>query len=97
MDLVTLQIPISKALKAKAEKTAREYGFSSLAETVKKLLTQFARRELVIDQEPEPVKLSPRAIKRYNKAIKDIKSGKTKGKVFDSSDSTDKIMEYLNS
>lgn len=75
MDQVTLQIPISKTLKAKAEKTAREYGFLTLAETVKKLLTKFVRRELVIDQEPESVTLSPRAKRRYAKAVREIKQG----------------------
>ncbi|MEK7165778.1 MAG: hypothetical protein AAB874_03155 [Patescibacteria group bacterium] len=76
MNQVTLTIPISKSLKDKAEKTAREYGFLTLAETVKKLLIKFSNRELVVEQEPEPVQLSPRAIKRYNKIIDRIDKGK---------------------
>lgn len=96
MNQVTLTIPISKTLKQKAEIVARKQGYLSLSETIKKFVSMFARHELTLEPEEEVV-LSPRAIKRYNKAIKDIEAGKIKGKTFDSSASIDEIMEYLNS
>ena len=42
MDKVTLQIPMSKSLRIKAEKTALEQGFSSLQELIRVFLKKMA-------------------------------------------------------
>lgn len=75
MNQVVLQVPVSKSLKERAETVARDQGVS-LTETIRKLLAQFARRELRIETETdEYITLSPRAKKRYAKAIREIKQG----------------------
>lgn len=57
MDVTTLQVPLSKNLKANAAAVAKEFGFSSLQEIVRILLTKLAKRELqltVSDRMPKP-------------------------------------------
>lgn len=77
MDQVTLQISISKSLKIQAETAARKQGFPSLVDSVRTFVTQLAKRELKVSEEPsEYVKLSPRAKKRYKKMEQDFKFGR---------------------
>jgi len=49
MDTTTLQVPLSKNLKSEATNVAKEYGFSSLQEVVRVLLTLLAKRQLNIN------------------------------------------------
>ncbi len=66
---------MSKSLKSTATVIASEYGFSSLQELVRVLLTKVARRQMVITVQ-EPVLLSRSAQTRYALMDKDFKSGK---------------------
>lgn len=77
MDTTTLQIPISKNLKLSATLVAKNYGFSSLQEITRVLLTKLAKGELNVSVEQFPaVKLSLKNEKRYMKMDKDFKNGK---------------------
>jgi len=77
MDTTTLQIPISKNLKASATAVAKDFGFSSLQEVTRVLLTKLAKRELNVSVEQFPaVMLSAKAEKRYAKMDEDFKTGK---------------------
>ena len=76
METTTLQIPISKDLKSNATAVARDYGFSSLQEIIRVILTKLARRQLVVQIEEMPIKLSARAEKRYLQMEKDFETGK---------------------
>lgn len=93
MNRVVLQIPIDIALRKAAEKSALEQGFSSLQEVTRIFLKQLAKKTISVNFE-QTIKLSPKAIKRYNKAIDDIESGKVKTSSFDN---VDELMKHLNS
>lgn len=74
----TLQVPVNAALKSRAAKAAKAMGFSSLQETVRLFLNKLAsgamRVELTSLDADEYV--SPKALARYDKMERDIKSGK---------------------
>ena len=94
MNMTNLQVPISKSLKNDATAVAREYGFSSLQEITRVILTKLAKRELNVSVEQFPaVQLSSEATKRYNKMDEDFK----KGKNVDSFDSVEALMKDLRS
>ncbi len=76
MNRTVLQIPVNAALRQRAEKEALHQGFSSLQEAVRIFLKKLATKQIGITLGEESVKLSPRAIKRYNKILKDIEKGK---------------------
>lgn len=77
MDTTTLQVPLTKQLKASATSVAEEYGFSSLQEIVRVLLTKLSKRELGVSIEQFPtVRLSAKNEKRYAKMDEDFKNGK---------------------
>lgn len=80
-----LQVPMSKELRDQASSKARNMGFSSLQETVRVFLGKLAQGEVNIKFE-EAVQLSPKAIKRYNKIIDEIESGKVKLKSYSNVD-----------
>lgn len=71
-----LQIPMSKSLRDGAGKAAKEMGFSSLQETIRVFLKQLEERFLTLSFEPKAEQLSPKAIRRYNKIIDEIDSGR---------------------
>ncbi len=71
-----LQVPISKELRVKAEKAAKNQGFSSVQELVRLLLTKMSRGQLEVRIEEPAVQLSPKAIRRYNKIIDEVEVGK---------------------
>lgn len=56
MDTTTLQVPLTKELKTKATKVAKEYGFSSLQEVVRVLLTLLAKGQLNFNLEKSKTK-----------------------------------------
>lgn len=87
-----LQVPMSKELRDQATSIARNMGFSSLQETVRVFLGKLAQGQVNIKFE-ETVQLSPKTIKRYNKMIDEIETGKVKTKSFSDIDS---MMKYLN-
>lgn len=87
-----LQVPISKELRDQAASSAHKMGFSSLQETVRVFLRQLAEEEVKVRFE-ETVKLSPKAIRRYNKMIDEIETGKDKTKSFTDAES---LIKYLN-
>ncbi len=87
-----LQVPMSKELRDQAASQARNMGFSSLQETVRVFLGKLAQGQVNIKFE-EAVQLSPKAIKRYNKIIDEIESGKEK--VY-SAKSVDDLMKQLS-
>ena len=79
MQRIILQVPMTKELKEKAETVSRDFGFSSLQETIRVLLTKLSKKELAlrITDDTEYVEyLSPAAEKRYKKAVADIKAGR---------------------
>lgn len=56
MDTTTLQVPLTKELKAEATKVAKEYGFSSLQGVVRVLLTLLAKGQLNFNLEKSKTK-----------------------------------------
>lgn len=93
MSKTVLQIPIDSTLRNEAEKAALAQGFSSLQESVRLFLKKLADGVVSVKFEEE-VKLSPRAIKRYNKILDNIESGKEK--VY-SAKNVDDLMKQLMS
>lgn len=76
IDRIILQVPMPKALKEEAEAVAKDYGFSSLQETIRLLLRKLSKRELGIEVREQVIKLSPKAEARYMEMEKDFRSGK---------------------
>lgn len=75
MNRTVLQVPITSELRQKAEKEAFSQGFSSLQDAVRFLLNKLAKGILSFEVE-ETIKLSPKAIRRYEKISKDFEKGK---------------------
>ncbi|MBI4079489.1 MAG: hypothetical protein HY429_04315 [Candidatus Levybacteria bacterium] len=71
----TIEIPLSKSLKKQAETASRWYGFSSLTEALEALIQKLSRHEISLEKGKE-VRLSKRAIKRYDAMTKDFEQGK---------------------
>ena len=94
MNRTVLQIPMSPTLRQRAEREALYQGFSSIQEAVRIFLSKLANKKIGITFGEESVKLSPRAIKRYNKILHDIESGKEK---LYKAKSVEDLMRQLNS
>ena len=75
MDKTVLQIPVSKNLRLRAEKTAINQGFSSLQEIIRVFMNKLATKTIDVTFK-DAVVLSPQAEKRYAKMDHDFKSGK---------------------
>lgn len=75
MNTTILQIPMAKSLKKSAQEVAHEYGFSSLQDLLRVILTKLSRRELVVSIEAS-VPLSKKNEQRYIKMSKDFAKGK---------------------
>jgi len=93
MDSTILQVPISKSLRSQAALAASNMGFSSLQEAVRVFLAQLRAQTVKISFEHPPVRLSAKAIKRYNKMSEEVRLGKVKTVAFTD---VDKMMEYLH-
>lgn len=91
MDSTILQVPMSKSLKQSAQEVASEYGFSSLQDLLRVVLTKLSRRELVVSIEEKSVLLSKKNDKRYGKMSEDF----AKRKNIKSFSSIDTLMEDL--
>jgi len=76
MNKTIIQVPVSKTLRNKAALAAADFGFSSIQESIRVFLNQLAKKQIAISFTPKSVNLSPKAVKRYNKIIDDIESGK---------------------
>lgn len=78
MQRVVVQVPMSRDLKEKAEVISSDLGFSSVQEAIRVLLTKLSKREFSLRiEEVEEVKyLSPRAERKFKKAVEDIKAGR---------------------
>ena len=76
METTNLQIPIRKDLKIAATEAALAQGFSSLQEAVRIFVSNLAQDMISVVFTPKAVKLSPKAIKRYNAIISEIDRGK---------------------
>lgn len=87
-----LQVPINKNIRDQAASEAGKMGFSSLQEVVRLFLNKVAAGQVGVIFE-ENMQLSPKAIKRYDKAIDEIEFGKVKTKTFTDVDS---LMNHLN-
>lgn len=75
MNTTILQIPMAKSLKTSAQEVAHEYGFSSLQDLLRVILTKLSRRELVVSIETS-VPLSKKNEQRYIKMSKDFAQSK---------------------
>lgn len=74
-----LQVPLSIDLRKEAEKQALAQGFSSLQEAVRVFLKKLSLGAMGVTFEGEKAeRLSPKAERRYEKMLQDIKSGKEK-------------------
>lgn len=76
MDKAIIQVPVDKKLRDQAASAASSLGFSSLQETIRLFLHKLATRELTFSFEEPSVQLSPRAARRYDKMVRDIRSGR---------------------
>lgn len=92
MNSTVLQIPIDKNIRNQAASYAEKMGFSSLQEVVRLFLNKIAGGEIGITFE-QNVQLSSKAVKRYNKIIDEIESGKVKTKGFTD---VNLLMKHLN-
>lgn len=91
MNRVTLQVPISKDIKIAAQEKAEAMGFSSLQEAVRLFLNKLSIGALDFGFEEKEVQLSKKAIKRYNKIIDEIETGKGVYKVKSINDLFDQL------
>jgi antitoxin component of RelBE/YafQ-DinJ toxin-antitoxin module len=87
-----LQVPVSKDLRNQAALMADEMGFSSLQEVVRLFMAKLASGMVEVTFQ-EPVQLSPRAVRRYEKMIREVEGGKVKTKSFTS---VEALMKDLN-
>ena len=94
MDTTILQIPMKKILREQAMKAAEKAGFSSLQEVVRVFLAQLTDTKMKISFEHPPVKLSPKAARRYDRMSRELDSGKVKPFV---AHSVDELMGWLHS
>lgn len=76
MDSTILQVPMSKSLKNSAQEVANEYGFSSLQDLLRVILTKLSKRELVISIQEPTVVLSKKNDLRYTAISKDFTATK---------------------
>ena len=79
MQRIILQVPMTRELKEKAELVSHDFGFSSLQETVRVLLTKLAKKELALritEETEEITHLSKAAERKFKKAVEDIKAGR---------------------
>ena len=95
MQRIVVQVPMSKDLKEKAEVVSSDLGFSSVQEAISVLLTKLSKREFSLKvEEVEEVKyLSPKAERRFKKAVEDIKAGRNITKT----ENVDELLELLQS
>ena len=81
MQRVIVQIPMSKELRDQAQAVAQDYGFSSLQEIVRVLVTKLAHKDLGIHIDENVEYLTPKEDRilneKYKRFLKEEKMGKT--------------------
>lgn len=92
MDKTILQIPITKTLKREAKLVAVSYGFSSLQDLMRIMLTKLANKQLTIQISDQPIPISKKNEGRYLKMEKDLREGKK----FYTAKDVPSLMEHLN-
>jgi len=90
MEKTVLQIPMSKTLRTRAEKTALSLGFSSLQEIMRVFMSKLASRTIEVNFQ-EAIHLSPKAEKRYEKMLQEFEKGKNVYYAKDTSDLLDQL------
>jgi hypothetical protein len=91
MESTILQIPMSKSLKKSSQAVANEYGFSSLQDLMRLVLTKLSRRELVVSIHDTKARVSAKQAKNYAKMNEDFEAGEK----VDRFSSVDALMEDL--
>ncbi len=78
MSRTVVQIPVTTDLRDRAYQMAIGQGFSSLQEAMRLVMHQIAlgNLKLKMNFEPRPIKLSEKAISRYEKMDQDLSFGK---------------------
>ncbi len=79
-----IQIPIDKKVRDRVEKEAKLQGFSSIQDMVRVFFSQVINNQAKIRFEAPPVRLSKKAITRYDNMTREIEEGKVKLKQFTS-------------
>ncbi len=92
MSKTIIQIPVEKKLRDQAESEAISQGFSSLQDVMRLFLRQFIDKKVAVGFVEPAVKLSKRAIARYDKMTKDFEEGKN----VQTAHSVDELMKQLN-
>lgn len=92
MSNTVLQVPMDKDLRNQATAVVQDLGFSSLQEPVRVFLRQLAKRRITVSFGPMPIKLSEKAIKRYDRMTDDFEAGRN---VF-TANSVDELMRQLH-
>lgn len=92
MNKTILQVPLSRELRDNAEKAALAEGFSSLQEIVRVFLSKLAQKKVEVALQ-EPIYLSKKAEKRYEKITQDFVNDKN----IISFSSVDDLMKDLRS
>lgn len=78
MSRTVVQIPVTTDLRDRAYQMAISQGFSSLQEAMRLVMHRIAKGSLRFDvySEPSSMRLSDKAIERYDKMDRDLKTGK---------------------
>lgn len=93
MNRAVIQVPVDPQLKKRAEKRAESDGFSSLQQLIRLVLAKYDSGRLEIGvRQIEPIKLSPKAARRYKRIEEDYKRGKNIRTAY----SVDELMRQLN-
>ena len=92
-----IQVPIDRSLRDRAVVAASNLGFSSIQEAIRVFLVQLPQQSVKISFEQPPIQLSKKAVKRYDKIIDEIESGKMPTRAFTKKDNIGAIEKYLNS
>lgn len=76
MERIIVQVPMTRELKDKAEKTSADLGFSSLQEAIRVLLTKLSKREFSLKVEEAKEQPSQYLLSAMKQAKKNRKAGK---------------------
>ena len=90
-DMQTINISITDDQKGVVDQLVAQLGFANRSELFRTVLRKIKSSPQII-KEPDAIQLSPKAIKRYNKMIDDIESGKVK--TF-TANNTKELMDHL--
>lgn len=92
---VTLQIPMAKELKLGTEKKAKRYGFSSLQEFIRFMLTQFEDNRFVPSIVSNDEYITPEAEERLLRYSRELEEDIKMGRAYEAN-SVEELMQHLN-